>query len=141
MFCESSKGLALKQRYGDIRVLVQAIQQSYAGLGSKGNNTLEVLNDDIIIAAIKVLANQSKEVFLFYPTHTSDPEFPLLVGAKLFELHGCFKVGVAGQALRMLAAVRTLKVGVAGCTQSGCGWPGATGRAPVLTGAFISSWY
>ncbi len=60
MFCECAKGLALKQRYGDIRVLVQAIQKSHSGIGK--SDSLEVLNDDIIIAAIKVLANQSKEV-------------------------------------------------------------------------------
>lgn len=45
----------MKQRYGDIRILVQSIQKARLGKS-------ETLNDDIIMAAIKVLANQSREV-------------------------------------------------------------------------------
>ena len=61
MYCETSRSLALKQRYGEVRVLVQAVQKSHPP-SRGGQSALEELNDDIIMAAIKVLANQSKEV-------------------------------------------------------------------------------
>ena len=54
--------MALRQRYGEVRVLVQAVQKSHPPARSGGQSALEELNDDIIMAAIKVLANQSKEV-------------------------------------------------------------------------------
>ena len=54
IFCGASRGLARRQRYGDIRLLLQCIQKSRFGSDS--------LNDEIIMAAIKVLANQTREV-------------------------------------------------------------------------------
>ena len=54
MLSEVAKQLALKERYVDVRLLVQCVQKS--SLSSSE------LNDEICMAAIKVLANQSKEV-------------------------------------------------------------------------------
>jgi len=46
--------LALRQLYGDIRLILQCIQKS--------RFSSDALNDEIIMAAIKVLASQTKEV-------------------------------------------------------------------------------
>ena len=58
MLCETARGLALKQGYTEIRGLVQCVQKTHSAKAKE----FEVLNDEIIMAAIKVLANQSKEV-------------------------------------------------------------------------------
>lgn len=47
----------MKQLYGDIRLVLQCIQKS-----SFFSN---ILNDEIIMAAIKVLASQTREVGVF----------------------------------------------------------------------------
>ena len=62
VYCDTSRGLAQRQRYNDIRILVQSIQKQHKG---PGRSSFESLNDDIIMAAIKVLADQSKEVCLW----------------------------------------------------------------------------
>lgn len=54
MFTEVAKQLATKERYVDVRLLVQCILKS-----SLASNEL---NDDVCMAAIKVLANQTREV-------------------------------------------------------------------------------
>ncbi len=54
IFCEASRCLAMKQNYGDIRLLQQCIHKS--------RFAADPLNDDVIMSAIKVLASQSKEV-------------------------------------------------------------------------------
>ena len=51
-----SRVLAVKQLYGDIRLVLQCIQKSPF--------FSDILNDEIIMAAIKVLASQTKEVGL-----------------------------------------------------------------------------
>ena len=54
MFNEAARQLAVKERYHDIRLLLQCLQKSPLASSE--------LNDDVCIAAIKVLATQSKEV-------------------------------------------------------------------------------
>ena len=54
IFCDASRVLALRQLYGDIRLILQCIQKS--------RFSSDALNDEIIMAAIKVLASQTKEV-------------------------------------------------------------------------------
>ena len=56
IFCEVSRVLAVKQLYGDIRLVLQCIQKSPF--------FSDILNDEIIMSAIKVLASQTKEVGL-----------------------------------------------------------------------------
>ena len=51
-----SRVLAVKQLYGDIRLVLQCIQKSPF--------SSDILNDEIIMSAIKVLASQTKEVGL-----------------------------------------------------------------------------
>ena len=59
VYCSVSRVLAAKQQYGDIRLLLQCIQKAAAQTRSY---SLDALCDDIIMAAIKVLSNQAKEV-------------------------------------------------------------------------------
>lgn len=59
VYCSVSRALAAKQQYGDIRLLLQCIQKAAAQTRSY---SLDALCDDIIMAAIKVLSNQAKEV-------------------------------------------------------------------------------
>ena len=47
----------MKQLYGDIRLVLQCIQKSPF--------SSDILNDEIIMSAIKVLASQTREVSLF----------------------------------------------------------------------------
>ncbi len=54
MFGEAARQLALKERYQDIRLLLQCLQKSPLASNE--------LNDEVCVAAIKVLATQSKEV-------------------------------------------------------------------------------
>lgn len=56
IFCEVSRVLAVKQLYGDIRLVLQCIQKSPF--------SSDILNDEIIMSAIKVLASQTREVGL-----------------------------------------------------------------------------
>ena len=54
----------MKQLYGDIRLVLQCIQKSPF--------SSDILNDEIIMAAIKVLASQTREVGLFCLLQPSD---------------------------------------------------------------------
>ena len=54
ILCEVSRGLAGVQHYGDVRLLLECMKKSSFASDS--------LNDDIIMAAIKVLAGQTREV-------------------------------------------------------------------------------
>ena len=54
ILCEVSRGLATVQHYGDVRLLLECMKKSSFASDS--------LNDDIIMAAIKVLAGQTREV-------------------------------------------------------------------------------
>lgn len=54
VFTEVAKQLATKERYVEVRVLVQCIMKSTLASNE--------LNDDVCMAAIKVLANQTREV-------------------------------------------------------------------------------
>ncbi|XP_019858924.1 PREDICTED: zinc finger FYVE domain-containing protein 26-like [Amphimedon queenslandica] len=56
VFTEVSKQLAMKENYVGIRVLVQSIQKSHL--------MSPELNDEVCMAAIKVLATQTKEVMI-----------------------------------------------------------------------------
>lgn len=58
VYCAVSRALAANLRYSDIRLLLQCIQKTAQGK----SHSLEVLCDEIIMAAIKVLSNQAKEV-------------------------------------------------------------------------------
>jgi len=58
VYCAVSHELASRQQYGDIRLLLQCIQKS----AQTRSHSLEVLCDEIIMAAIKVLSSQPKEV-------------------------------------------------------------------------------
>ena len=49
--------LAIKQRYADIRLLLQCLQKSQTK-----SHAAESLNDEIVMAAVKVLASQPREV-------------------------------------------------------------------------------
>lgn len=53
IYCGTARSLSLKGRYGDLRILLQCLQKAH---------TSPSLYDEIIMAAIKVLANQPKEV-------------------------------------------------------------------------------
>ncbi|CAI8002629.1 Zinc finger FYVE domain-containing protein 26 [Geodia barretti] len=53
IFCETSRGLAGALRYSDIRVLLEC--------ANKSSFASDSLNDEILMAAIKVLASHSKE--------------------------------------------------------------------------------
>lgn len=55
----------MKQLYGDIRLVLQCIQKS--------SFSSDILNDEIIMAAIKVLASQTREVGVFCLLLTSIP--------------------------------------------------------------------
>ena len=59
VYCSVSRVLAAKQQYGDIRLLLQCIQKAAA---QSRSYSLDALCDEIIMAAIKVLSNQAKEV-------------------------------------------------------------------------------
>ena len=58
VYCSVSRVLATRQQYSDIRLLLQCIQKS----AQTRSHALETLCDEIIMAAIKVLSNQAKEV-------------------------------------------------------------------------------
>ena len=58
VYCSVSRVLAAKQQYGDIRLLLQCIQKT----AQSRSYSLDSLCDEIIMAAIKVLSNQAKEV-------------------------------------------------------------------------------
>lgn len=56
IFPEVSQALSAAQRYSDVRLLLDCIRKSpFAS---------DALNDDVIMAAVKVLASQSREVGL-----------------------------------------------------------------------------
>ena len=57
VYCSVSRTLAAKQQYNDIRLLLQCMQK----MAQTRSHSVEVLCDDIIMAAIKV-SNQAKEV-------------------------------------------------------------------------------
>ena len=59
VYCSVSRVLAAKQQYGDIRLLLQCIQKAAVQTRS---HSLDALCDEIIMAAIKVISNQAKEV-------------------------------------------------------------------------------
>ena len=54
---ETSRGLATNHRHGDIRVLLECVSKSSFASAS--------LSDDILMAAIRVLASHSKEVCMY----------------------------------------------------------------------------
>ena len=58
VFCETAHGLALKHRYGEVRLLLQCIQ---VHCQSKTVN-MDAMNDDIVMAAVKELAKQTRDV-------------------------------------------------------------------------------
>ena len=58
IFCETARGLAGALRYSDIRVLLEC--------ANKSSFASDSLNDEILMAAIKVLASHSKEVLKSY---------------------------------------------------------------------------
>ncbi len=58
VYCDIARGLAVKHRYGEIRVLLQCIQSHCQG---KVVN-MDAMNDDIVMAAIKELSKQTKDV-------------------------------------------------------------------------------
>ena len=59
VYCSVARVLASKQQYGDIRLLLQCIQKA---AGQTRSYSMDTLCDEIIMAAIKVLSNQAKEV-------------------------------------------------------------------------------
>ena len=59
MLCETARGLALKQGYTEIRGLVQCVQKTHS---PEAGVPFDLLNNDVVMAAIEVFANQMKEV-------------------------------------------------------------------------------
>ena len=58
VFCETARGLAIKHRHGEVRRLLQCIQQQCQ---SKSVN-MDAMNDDIVMAAVEELAKQTRDI-------------------------------------------------------------------------------